>query len=157
MHAAVTGRAAESDVIVMSAAVANYAPARTAPDKLPHDEPVLTIELVQTRDILADLAEWRRRRGTAGPLLVGFAAETGDVLARARAKRLRKGIDLIVANDVSREDAGFDVGTNAVTLIGDGLEETVPLASKASVASRILDSVGRLLESRRAAEGAPRQ
>jgi phosphopantothenoylcysteine decarboxylase/phosphopantothenate--cysteine ligase len=78
-------------------------------------------------------------------VLVGFAAETHDVLARARAKRLRKGIDLIVANDVSRTDAGFEVETNAVTLIGEGLDQTVTLTSKAAVAGRILDRLAALL------------
>src|ERR671913_196192 len=91
------------------------------------------------------LASWRAARGGGRPVLVGFAAETHDVVERARAKRLRKGIDLIVANDVSRSDAGFEVGTNAVTLIGDGPDETLALASKAAIAGAILDRLTRLL------------
>ena len=72
-------------------------------------------------------------------MLVGFAAETDDVLAHADAKRQRKGVDLIVANDVSRADAGFEVATNAVTFVGDDGIEALPLQSKAEVAGRILD------------------
>jgi phosphopantothenoylcysteine decarboxylase/phosphopantothenate--cysteine ligase len=83
---------------------------------------------------------------------VGFAAETQDVVARARAKRLRKGIDLIVANDVSRSDAGFESDTNAVTLVDEEGETAVALASKTAVAGTILDHVQRLRS--RAASGA---
>ena len=78
-------------------------------------------------------------------MLVGFAAETHDVLAHADAKRRRKGVDLIVANDVSRADAGFEVGTNAVTFVSDEGQEPQPLLSKAEVAGRILDRLERLL------------
>jgi phosphopantothenoylcysteine decarboxylase/phosphopantothenate--cysteine ligase len=129
----------------MAAAVANYTPAQTNPQKIAHDAETLTVELQRTRDILADLAERRTERGSTRPILVGFAAETHDVLARAHAKRLRKGIDLIVANDVSRADAGFEVHTNAVTIIGDGADQQVGLASKAAVAGIILDRVAALL------------
>jgi len=81
-------------------------------------------------------------------MLVGFAAETADVVARAREKRERKAIDLIVANDVSGSNAGFDVETNAVTLIDGEAETTVPLQSKAAVAAAILDRVEHLLRTR---------
>jgi phosphopantothenoylcysteine decarboxylase/phosphopantothenate--cysteine ligase len=76
---------------------------------------------------------------------VGFAAETADVLARARHKRLRKGIDVIVANDVSRGDAGFDVDSNAVTIIDDAGEEALPLQSKSDVARALGDRLERWL------------
>jgi phosphopantothenoylcysteine decarboxylase/phosphopantothenate--cysteine ligase len=145
MHDAMAVRAADADAVVMAAAVANYTPASVAPDKIPHDDEVLTLRLVRTPDILAELAAARARRGSERPLLVGFAAETRDVVARARAKRLKKGIDLIVANDVSRTDAGFEVDANEVVLIGEGPDETVPLAAKAVVAGRILDRLERLL------------
>ena len=94
-------------------------------------------------------------RGTERPLLVGFAAETDDVVARARAKRQRKGIDLIVANDVSRADAGFDVDTNAVTLVGPDREETLPLQSKSASRHAILDRVEQLLGPAGAGVAAP--
>jgi phosphopantothenoylcysteine decarboxylase / phosphopantothenate---cysteine ligase len=145
MHEAVTSRAESTDVVIMAAAVANYAPAETAPLKVSDDAETLTLELRRTRDILADLATARARRGGARPLLVGFAAETHDVVARAAAKRERKGIDLIVANDVSRPDAGFEVDRNAVTLIDARGAETVPLGPKADVAAAILTRVERML------------
>jgi phosphopantothenoylcysteine decarboxylase / phosphopantothenate---cysteine ligase len=145
MHDAMLARAEGADAIVMAAAVANYTPVSPAAQKIPHDAERLTLELQRTPDILADLASRRAGRGTARPVLVGFAAETHDVVERARAKRLRKGVDLMVANDVSREDAGFEVDTNAVTLIGDGPDESIALASKAEVAGRILDRLARLL------------
>jgi phosphopantothenoylcysteine decarboxylase/phosphopantothenate--cysteine ligase len=149
MHEAVLARVADVDIVVMAAAVADYAPVSRAARKVPHDADTMTIELARTRDILADVAAWRRGRGDGTwPVLVGFAAETHDVVARARAKRLRKGIDLIVANDVSRADAGFEVDANAVTLIGEGPDEAVPLASKTVVAGAILDRVVRLLGAR---------
>jgi phosphopantothenoylcysteine decarboxylase/phosphopantothenate--cysteine ligase len=143
MRAAVLDRAAGTDVVVMAAAVANYTPAAVAEQKIPHDAERLSIELTRTRDILADLAAWRAGRGD-GPLLVGFAAETHDVVARARAKRLRKGIDLIVANDVSRKDAGFESDDNAVTLVDEAGETDVALSSKTAVAGAILDHVQRM-------------
>ncbi len=145
MHEAVLSRAGGADAIIMAAAVANYTPAMPAAQKIPHDAERVTWELTRTRDILADLAAWRAGRGGARPVLIGFAAETHDVVERARAKRLRKGMDLIVANDVSRSDAGFEADTNAVTLIGDGPDEPIALASKAAVAGTILDRVATLL------------
>jgi phosphopantothenoylcysteine decarboxylase/phosphopantothenate--cysteine ligase len=147
MHDAILSRSAECDAVIMAAAVANYAPVSTSDQKIPHDAETLTVTLSRTRDILADLAAAREQGDRPGPLLVGFAAETHEVLARARAKRLRKGIDLIVANDVARQDAGFESDRNAVTLIADGLEESVPLMSKTAVANAILDRVTILLES----------
>ena len=147
MREVILGRAPEADAVVMAAAVANFAPAVRASQKISDRSEHLVIELERTRDILADLSEWRRRAGRDRPLLVGFAAETHDVVERARAKRLRKQIDLIVANDVSRSDSGFEVDTNAVTLIGDGPDESLPLQSKSAVARGILGRVARLLAS----------
>ncbi len=147
MHAAMLARAPEADVIVMSAAVADYTFAGgAASQKLPKERDTLELSLVRTRDILADLGRWRGHR--AHPIIVGFAAETTDVVARAQAKRAAKGADLIVANDVSRADAGFDVDTNAATFVtADGTEE-VPLMTKAALASRLLDRVRLLLDAR---------
>lgn len=148
MHAAMLARAPEAHAIVMSAAVADYTFAGgAAPQKLPKERDTLDLTLVRTRDILADLGRWRGDR--ALPVLVGFAAETTDVVARAQAKRAAKRADLIVANDVSRADAGFDVETNAATFVAaDGVED-VSLMAKSALASRLLDRIQALLEARR--------
>lgn len=144
MHAAVLARAAAVDLVVMAAAVADYTPAAAEPRKIEKQDAPLTLTLVRTRDILADLGQLPSR-ASGRPVLVGFAAETHDVVARAQAKLARKGADLIVANDVSRADAGFDVDANAVTLVGPDSVDDVPLQSKAAVASHILDRVEPLL------------
>lgn len=145
MHRAVLQRAADADVVIMAAAVADYTPATRLPQKVAKDTDTLTLVLERTPDILAELGRARAETGR-GPLLVGFAAETEDVLARAAAKRSRKHADLMVANDVSRSDAGFDVDANEVTLMGEDGAETLPLGSKARVAAGILDRVERLLQ-----------
>jgi phosphopantothenoylcysteine decarboxylase/phosphopantothenate--cysteine ligase len=144
MHAAVLSRSNDMDVVVMAAAVADYSPVARAEQKVAKDGDSLTLVLQRTPDILAELGQRRLATG-GGPLLVGFAAETEDVVARATAKRERKHADVIVANDVSRADAGFDVDTNAVTIVGAAGAETLPLQSKARVAGEILDRVERLI------------
>jgi phosphopantothenoylcysteine decarboxylase / phosphopantothenate---cysteine ligase len=146
MHEAVMARAGDADVVVMAAAVADYAPDR-APQKVPKVGETLTLVLHPTPDILGDLG-LRRRASTRGPVLVGFAAETQDVVTRARQKREKKYVDFIVANDVARTDAGFDVDTNAVTIVSTDGAESLPLQSKASVAAEILNRVERFLASR---------
>ncbi|PWT86290.1 MAG: bifunctional phosphopantothenoylcysteine decarboxylase/phosphopantothenate--cysteine ligase CoaBC [Blastocatellia bacterium] len=144
MHAAVLDRADRMDVIVMAAAVADYTPTQVATQKVPKGGETLTLELKKTPDILGDLG--RRRLATGnGPLLVGFAAETEKVVAHAADKRTAKSIDLIVANDVTRADAGFGVDTNEVTIIGPDGAEAVPLQTKSAIASIILDRVEKLL------------
>jgi phosphopantothenoylcysteine decarboxylase/phosphopantothenate--cysteine ligase len=144
MHRAVLDRADGMDVVVMAAAVADYAPAEREPRKVQKGSDTLTLVLNRTPDILGDLG-LRRLRSGHGPVLVGFAAETDDLVARATAKREQKHVDLIVANDVSRSDAGFDVDTNAVTIVGGRGAETLPLQSKARVAAEVLDRVESLL------------
>ncbi|HVC19374.1 MAG TPA: bifunctional phosphopantothenoylcysteine decarboxylase/phosphopantothenate--cysteine ligase CoaBC [Vicinamibacterales bacterium] len=147
MHDAVMSRAAGADLIVMAAAVADYQPASVAPQKVSKTGGALTLTLVPTPDILADLG--RQRDQLPGrPVLVGFAAESEDVVARADAKRRKKQVDFIVANDVLQPGAGFDVGTNAVTIVGPDGSEPVPMQSKAAVAAVILDRVERLLAER---------
>lgn len=153
MHAAVMQAAERADVVVMAAAVADYTPLEPAGHKVAKSDAPMILTLTRTRDILGDLAVSRAARGS-GFLLVGFAAETGDAVVKARAKRVRKGVDLIVSNDVSQPGAGFDVDTNAVTLVAADGEEEVPLQRKAGVASAILDRIERLLAGRRAAEPA---
>ena len=141
-------RAAEhADAVIMAAAVADYTPVAPAEEKIAKTDAPLTLTLQRTPDILADLGRVSARRPT--PLvLVGFAAETGDLLRKAREKRARKHVDLIVANDVTTPGAGFEVETNAVTIIGADQEQTLPLQSKARVAEAILDRVEQLLKTR---------
>jgi phosphopantothenoylcysteine decarboxylase/phosphopantothenate--cysteine ligase len=147
MHTAVMARADRSHVVVMAAAVADYTPAQRAPQKVVKRDDTLTLVLTKTPDILSELGHRRVTSGN-GPLLVGFAAETENLVARATAKRERKHADLIVANDVSGPDAGFDVDANAVTIVGPDGAESVPLQSKARIAAIILDRVERLVASR---------
>ena len=144
MHQAVLARVDRSDVVVMAAAVADYTPAERAPHKVHKDDDTLTLVLKRTPDILGELGR-RRLASGRGPLLVGFAAETERVEEQGAAKRQRKQVDLIVANDVARSDAGFDVETNAVTIVGEGGSETLPLLPKSQVAAEILDRVEKLL------------
>jgi phosphopantothenoylcysteine decarboxylase/phosphopantothenate--cysteine ligase len=155
MHREVIARAGGADavdVVIMAAAVADYAPVERAPEKMQKGEDTLTVVLRKTPDILADLGQ-RRVAAGRGPLLIGFAAETENVVPRATAKRERKHVDVIVANDVSRLDAGFDVNTNAVTIVGPDGAESLPLGSKARVAAEILDRVEKLLAARPAKAG----
>ena len=145
MHAAVLSAAVTADVVIMAAAVADYTPTDPADRKVPKTAGPLTLTLQRTPDILADLSQSPSRLSSGRPMLVGFAAETGDPVARARDKRVRKDIELMVANDVSRPDAGFDAATNAVTLIDAEGERVVPVQSKAKVAATILDRIEQLL------------
>ena len=128
----------------MSAAVADYSPAEPAKKKLKKGDGPVTITLNRTKDILGDLGKLPSRKQGL-PVLVGFAAETHDVVAYAKGKLREKAADLIVANDVSRADAGFDVDTNAVTLVTASGAEDVPLQAKVAVAARILDRVEQFL------------
>jgi len=153
MHEAVMRVAPGMDLVVMSAAVADYTPASRAPGKMAKADAPMTLTLERTRDILAELGAMRASNGAATPVLVGFAAETDDVVRNARDKRSRKRVDAIVANDVSQSDRGFEVDTNAVTIVTADGDEVVPLQSKDRVAGVILDSAERLL--RRALSAAP--
>ncbi|HEX5108396.1 MAG TPA: bifunctional phosphopantothenoylcysteine decarboxylase/phosphopantothenate--cysteine ligase CoaBC [Vicinamibacterales bacterium] len=149
MHGAVLRAADAADVVVMAAAVADYTPESPAPAKLAKGEAPMTLILRRTPDILSDLGA-QRASGSSRPLLVGFAAETGDVVKKAREKRARKRVDLIVANDVTQPDRGFDVESNAVTIIDDDGEHEVPLQKKEQVAAAILDRVEQLMRTRTA-------
>jgi len=143
MHAAVMARADRADAIVMAAAVADYTPAGgAAAEKIQKGGP-LTLTLERTVDILADLGA--RRGDKARPVLVGFAAATGDPTAAAQRKLEAKHVDLIVANDVLAAGSGFDVETNQVVLVSREAVDRLPLMSKAAVAAVVLDRVERLL------------
>jgi phosphopantothenoylcysteine decarboxylase/phosphopantothenate--cysteine ligase len=138
MEAAVQARSGSADVIVMAAAVADFRPRTVAGDKLKKHDGVPEIELEPTPDILAGLGAAKH----AGQTLVGFAAETSDLLANAADKVARKQLDLMVANDVSAPGVGFEHDTNAVALLRpDGSREDVPLADKRAVARAVLDAV----------------
>jgi phosphopantothenoylcysteine decarboxylase / phosphopantothenate---cysteine ligase len=136
-------RAGDADVVVMAAAVADYRPAEALASKRPKDAATWTLELEPTTDVLATLGERRRD----GQVLVGFAADHGERgLERAREKLVRKRVDLIVFNDVSRPDIGFDATDNEVTLVsGITPERVVVKAAKDEIAAAILDDVEALL------------
>jgi phosphopantothenoylcysteine decarboxylase/phosphopantothenate--cysteine ligase len=152
MREAVIEAIGGSDVLVMAAAVADFRPRRASATKITRAKG-LTLELEPTEDILAAVSAAVRTAGTFArrPVLVGFAAETGS-LDRTPDKLHRKGVDLLVANDVSEAGSGFGTDTNRVTILasGGGREE-LPLLSKREVAERILDRVAAALDDRDAA------
>jgi phosphopantothenoylcysteine decarboxylase/phosphopantothenate--cysteine ligase len=131
------------DVVLMAAAVADYRPSETRADKRSKDAEAWTLELEPTQDVLAELG----RRRSNGQLLVGFAADHGDAgLERARAKLAAKAVDLVVFNDVSRADIGFDAPDNEVVMItADRSQQVVSKAPKSTIAAAVLDEVERLL------------
>ena len=138
MHDAVMARRARADIVVMAAAVADFRPVRPAAHKLKKGDGVPAVEFEPTVDILATLGSDRR----AGQTLVGFAAETRDVVLAASSKLRTKGVDLIVANDVSEPGAGFEHDTNRVVLVSaDGIDQTVPKSGKRAVARAVIDVV----------------
>jgi phosphopantothenoylcysteine decarboxylase / phosphopantothenate---cysteine ligase len=138
MRDAVRERSAKANVIIMAAAVADYRPAAAQSQKLKRGEAGITLDLEATPDILAELG----RDHAASCILVGFAAETNALADNARSKLTRKGADMIVANDVTQEGAGFDTDTNIVTIFTrDGREIPLPKLTKFEVANRILDRV----------------
>jgi phosphopantothenoylcysteine decarboxylase / phosphopantothenate---cysteine ligase len=140
MREAVLAALPAADALVMAAAVADFRPRQAAPSKIGRGGN-LTLELEATDDILAEAAAWARQRSGSRPrpLIVGFAAETGS-LERAPEKAARKGVDLLVANDVAAAGSGFGSATNQVTIIVPGEDpEEWPLLSKRQVAERLLD------------------
>lgn len=139
---AATQEAFESaDAAILAAAVSDYRPAKSSDHKLKKAaEPLEALELVENEDILATISATR-----GGRVVIGFAAETNDVIENARKKLERKGCDLIVANDVSRADSTFGADTDLVTLVGDKYEEELPLMSKPEVAEAIIERLVTML------------
>jgi phosphopantothenoylcysteine decarboxylase/phosphopantothenate--cysteine ligase len=138
MEAALAQACPGADVVIMAAAVADFRPKVTADHKLSKEDGLPELVLEPTPDILTGLVS----RRTRGQVLVGFAAETDDVTERGRKKLHRKGVDLLVVNDVRAPGTGFDHDTNAVSILtADGSSTEVPLTSKYAVANAVLDSV----------------
>jgi phosphopantothenoylcysteine decarboxylase/phosphopantothenate--cysteine ligase len=142
MHDAVMKELPGATVFVGAAAVADYAPANAADNKIKKDgKDTLTLELKKTPDILLDVSVHR----TNGLLVVGFAAETTDVIGYARSKLEKKGLDMVVANDITKAGAGFNTETNIATILtaaGDQID--LPLMPKSEMADRILDQIVKL-------------
>ncbi|MGH9678666.1 MAG: bifunctional phosphopantothenoylcysteine decarboxylase/phosphopantothenate--cysteine ligase CoaBC [Candidatus Acidiferrales bacterium] len=137
MHRAVMEHFSHATALIMAAAVADYRPVAPQTKKMKRTGDRLMLELESTPDILADVA-----RGKGGRIVIGFAAETGDVAEHARAKLSAKQADLIVANDVTAAGAGFDHDTNVITLYTrDGSEQAFPRMPKIDAAHRILDQI----------------
>jgi phosphopantothenoylcysteine decarboxylase/phosphopantothenate--cysteine ligase len=139
MEAAVKKATAEADVLIMTAAVADYRPRKAAKSKIKKDTVGLTLELEKTADILAG--------GSGNFIKVGFAAESEDVEVNARRKLTEKGLDLIVANNITDKESGFGADTNKVIIMDKGGKvEDLPLLTKREVADRVLDRVVAMME-----------
>jgi phosphopantothenoylcysteine decarboxylase/phosphopantothenate--cysteine ligase len=143
MRTAVLDRWEKAGIIIMAAAVADYHVKNVSPDKIKRSGPI-ELQLDPSPDILADLSSLRHASGKVTPLLIGFAAETTNLLENARAKLSKKRVDAIVLNDVARTDIGFNSDRNEVTLVTAQEEIAIPEASKLDVAQKILDAAVRL-------------
>ena len=144
MRTAVLDRWERAEIIIMAAAVGDYQ-VKTATKKIKRDGPI-ELQLAPSPDILADLGGLRHATAKNTPLLIGFAAETDNLLENARAKLTKKRVDAIVLNDVSRTDIGFNADRNEVTIVTATDTIAVPEASKLEVAQKILDAAARMRE-----------
>jgi len=140
MLKAVASEAGRASVFIGAAAIADYRPAQRANQKIKKTNDSITLSLERTPDVLSQVSASRAN----GMLVVGFAAETENVLDNAKGKLLSKNLDAIVANDVTRSDSGFDSPTNAITIITKDKSEELPLMSKSDAANKILDVIARL-------------
>ena len=140
MLKAVASEAGRASVFIGAAAIADYRPAQRANQKIKKTNDSITLSLERTPDVLSQVAASRAN----GMLVVGFAAETENVLENAKGKLLSKNLDAIVANDVTRSDSGFDSPTNAITIITKDNSEELPPLSKLEAANKILDVIARL-------------
>ncbi|HUI87150.1 MAG TPA: bifunctional phosphopantothenoylcysteine decarboxylase/phosphopantothenate--cysteine ligase CoaBC [Anaerolineales bacterium] len=146
MRKNVLSESAKADVLIMAAAVADFRPKKTARNKMKKREGIPRIELEATEDILKAVVDQKSSKRRPR-LVIGFAAESRDVLANASEKLKSKKLDFIVANDIASSDAGFGVETNRVTLLfPNGKKESLPLMSKAEVAEAVIARVAALLE-----------
>ena len=146
MESAVLSACLQADVLLMAAAVADFKPAQSASQKIKKASGVPVLELEPTSDILSALSK-QRLQSKNPRVVVGFAAETQDLLANAEAKLKSKHLDLIVANDVSSRTSGFSVDTNQVTLLyPDGRSIPLPLMTKSEVAEKVIAEVAKLLK-----------
>ena len=141
MHDAVMKELPNATVFIGSAAVADYAPTHAAAAKIKKEEKEeMLLLLKKTPDILADVSANR----TDGLIVVGFAAETTDVIDYARAKMKKKKLDMVVANDITKDGAGFNTDTNIATILTGSGEQELPLMSKRELADKILDQIVKL-------------
>ena len=143
MRTAVLDRWEQAGLVIMAAAVADYHVKTVSSEKIKRTS-AIELQLVPNPDILADLGSLRHASGKRTPVLIGFAAETGNLLENARAKLIKKRVDAIVLNDVSRQDIGFDSDRNEVTVVTSTDTLAIPEASKLDVAQKILDAALRL-------------
>lgn len=143
MYQAVTTRAKEQDIIIKAAAVADYRPATVAEEKIKKTENAASIKLERTRDILAALGEDKGKT-----CLCGFSMETENMLENSRKKLKKKNLDMIVANNLKVEGAGFGTDTNVITILTEEKELELPQVSKEEAANRILDELIELLKQR---------
>ena len=137
MYQAVTSRSDEQDIIIKAAAVADYRPKTVYENKVKKQDGQMSIELERTRDILAYLGEHKREN----QFLCGFSMETENMIGNSRAKLQKKNLDMVAANNVKVEGAGFQGDTNVMTLITQDQEIALPLMSKEEVADKILDTI----------------
>ena len=137
MYEAVMSRKKEQDIIIKSAAVAEYTPARVSDEKMKKTDGDMSIPLVRTKDILQELGQTKEE----GQFICGFSMETQNMLENSRKKLKKKQIDMIVANNLKESGAGFGTDTNVVTLITDDREKQLPIMSKEDVADAILDFI----------------
>jgi len=133
----VASEAGKASVFIGAAAIADYRPEQRANHKIKKTNDSITLTLERTPDVLSHVATSRAN----GMLVVGFAAETENVIENAKGKLLSKNLDAIVANDVTRSDSGFDSATNAITIITKDNSEELPLLSKFEAANKILDVI----------------
>jgi phosphopantothenoylcysteine decarboxylase/phosphopantothenate--cysteine ligase len=144
MYEAVMKNYEACDIVVMVAAVADYRPSEFSESKIKKKDGDMFLKLERNNDILKELGQ---KKG--GRFLTGFCAETDDLIENARKKVKSKNLDLIIANDVTAEGAGFGTDTNIIKLIkGDGTVAEFPLMSKSEAAQRIFDEIGKMLEER---------
>ena len=136
MHQATMDNLANCDIFIGAAAVADYRPARIVNQKIKKSAEAISIELIRNPDIIAEVASHQQR-----PFTVGFAAETQDVISYAQGKLKKKNLDLIIANDVSNTEIGFNSDDNAVTVIWNGGEKALPLASKQQLSRCLLSEI----------------